>query len=546
MKNVKRLLQYMGDRKIKYFVLLIATLIISAVTQLYYSYIYKSLFNSIEYKDKNLFVVACIMCAIFIVISYVSPYMRYFQMKQVRMIVFRIKIEMFKKLTKLNMQYFEEHHSGDTLKRLNNDANTLKYTYFSGIFRVLVLITNGSASIVAMFIYCSKLALVSIVFSAISVTISISMNKTIENLSQDIQKKVVKLTERLSDLFSGFLVMKMYSGSKLVTERYLTENENITEGVRKKTRTLSLLEMLSFLTGMFGNFGTILIGAFLVKRGEIDYGTIMAVVTLQMSVSGMLQFLGGALADMTSLLVDAQRVFDFLESNEDEVDTFSGISNDKDLDLAYEKGISIEKLTFAYKDREPILHDFNLQIKNGEKVMLVGESGCGKSTILKVLMRFYDQSEGIIRICGHNIEEYSLKQLRNMITYVPQENYLFEGTVMENILFGNPYVDEAMAKDAAQMAYAHDFISDMPDGYDTILSTGGRNLSGGQRQRIAIARAFLKNSPILLMDEPSSALDVESENKINLAMKQLMGNRIVIMVTHRTSSFHEFDRVFEL
>jgi len=546
MKNIKRLLQYMGDRKIKYFVLLIATLIISAVTQLYYSYIYKSLFNSIEYKDKNLFVVACIMCAIFIVISYVSPYMRYFQMKQVRMIVFRIKIEMFKKLTKLNMQYFEEHHSGDTLKRLNNDANTLKYTYFSGIFRVLVLITNGSASIVAMFIYCSKLALVSIVFSAISVTISISMNKTIENLSQDIQKKVVKLTERLSDLFSGFLVMKMYSGSKLVTERYLTENENITEGVRKKTRTLSLLEMLSFLTGMFGNFGTILIGAFLVKRGEIDYGTIMAVVTLQMSVSGMLQFLGGALADMTSLLVDAQRVFDFLESNEDEVDTFSGISNDKDLDLAYEKGISIEKLTFAYKDREPILHDFNLQIKNGEKVMLVGESGCGKSTILKVLMRFYDQSEGIIRICGHNIEEYSLKQLRNMITYVPQENYLFEGTVMENILFGNPYVDEAMAKDAAQMAYAHDFISDMPDGYDTILSTGGRNLSGGQRQRIAIARAFLKNSPILLMDEPSSALDVESENKINLAMKQLMGNRIVIMVTHRTSSFHEFDRVFEL
>jgi len=542
MKNMKRLLQYMGDRKIKYFVILIATLIISALSQLYYSYIYKLLFNSIEYKDKNLFVGACIMCAIFIVISYFSPYIRYFEMKQVRIMVFDIKMELFKKLTKLNMLYFEEHHSGDTLKRLNNDANTLKYTYFSGIYRVLVLIINGSVSIIAMFIYCYKLALVSIIFSAISVAISILMNKTIESLSQDIQKKVVRLTERLSDLFSGFLVMKLYYGSKLVTERYLLENENITEGVKKKTRTLSLLEMLSFLTGMLGNFGTILIGAFLVKHGEIDYGTIMAVVTLQMSVSGMLQFLGGALADLTSLLVDAQRVFDFLELSENELDTSSGI----DLKLEYEKGIEIEKLTFAYKDREPILHNFNLNIKNGEKVMLVGESGCGKSTILKVLMRFYDKSEGTIRICGHNIEEYSLNQLRNMITYVPQENYLFEGTVMENILFGNPYVNEDMAQNAAQMAYAHDFISDMPDGYDTVLSPGGKNLSGGQRQRIAIARAFLKSSPILLMDEPSSALDVESENKINLAMKKLMGNRIVIMVTHRTSSFHEFDRVFEL
>jgi len=384
--------------------------------------------------------------------------------------------------------------------------------------------------------------LVSIVFSAISVAISIYMNKTVEKLSQDIQKKVVRLTERLSDLFSGFLVMKMYFGSKLVMDRYLTENENITEGVKKKTRTLSLLEMLSFLTSMLGNFGTILVGAFLVKRGEIDYGTIMAVVTLQMSVSGMLQFLGGALADLTSLLVDAQRVFDFLESNESEIDLSSGV----ELNLEYEKGISIENLSFSYSDRDPILHNFNLHIKNREKVMLVGESGCGKSTILKVLMRFYDKTEGTIRICGHNIEEYSLKQLRNMITYVPQDNYLFEGSVMENILFGNPYVDPAMAQNAARMAYAHDFICEMPDGYDTILSAGGRNLSGGQRQRIAIARAFLKNSPILLMDEPSSALDVESENKINLAMKQLMGNRIVIMVTHRTSSFHEFDRVFEI
>lgn len=541
-KNIKRLIQYMDDRKFKYFAILAATLIISALSQLYYSFIYKSLFNAIEYGQKNLFLMACIMSVVYIVIRYCSPYMRYFQMKQVRYIVFNIKIDMFKKLTKMNLQYFEEHHSGDTLKRLNNDANTLKFTYFSGVFRVLVLMINGSVSIIAMFIYCYKLALVSIVFSAVSVLISIAINKSIDRLSHDIQKKVVRLTERLSDFLSGFLVMKMYCGSKIVTDRYVLENNNVSEGMKKRTKTLSLMELLSFLTGMLGNFGTILIGAFLVTRGEIDYGTIMAVVSLQMSVSSMLQYLGGSLADLTSLLIDAQRVFDFLELDAKEAET----SIATNLNLEYEKGISIENLTFAYKDREPILHDFNLQINNGEKVMLVGESGCGKSTLLKMLIHFYKKSEGSIRICGHNIEEYSLEQLRNMITYVPQENYLFEGTVMENILFGNPNSDVTMAKKAAQMAFAHDFIIDMPDGYDTILSAGGANLSGGQRQRIAIARAFLKDAPILLMDEPSSALDVESEKKINLAMKQLMENKIVIMVTHRTTSFQEFDRVFEI
>ena len=181
-----------------------------------------------------------------------------------------------------------------------------------------------------------------------------------------------------------------------------------------------------------------------------------------------------------------------------------------------------------------------------EKLMILGESGCGKSSILKLLLRFYDYEAGEIRILGHDIREYSLYQLRKLITYVPQENYLFEGTIAENIAFGNPHATKEEVIAAAKLAYADEFIKDFPNQYETMMTASGKNVSGGQRQRIALARAFIKNAPIVFLDEPSSALDVDSEQKINLAIKTLVQNRIVIMVTHRTTSFSEFDRVLKI
>lgn len=271
-------------------------------------------------------------------------------------------------------------------------------------------------------------------------------------------------------------------------------------------------------------------------------GTVMAIITLQMSVSAMFQYMGGALADYTASLAEAQRVFDFLEL--DEVETH-GLQENV-LEPKREDGIHMENVTFSYKGRNKVLDSFNMNVDDGEKVMIVGESGCGKSTILKLLLRFYDKTQGRIHIYGHEISDYSLEQLHDMITYVPQGNYLFAGTIKDNISYGNPNANDSEIEKAAELAYAKEFIDEFPDGFNTELSLGGKNLSGGQRQRIAIARAFLKSSPILLMDEPSSALDVESEKKINLALSKLMEEKIVILVTHRTSSFADFDRVIQI
>ena len=370
-------------------------------------------------------------------------------------------------------------------------------------------------------------------------------------MEKEVQIKISRLITRLSDILSGFTMLKMFSGSSIVLENFHSENEQVMNGEKKKVNRSAVLEMVSFFWGILASFGTIGAGAFLASCGRMDYGTIMAIVTLQMGVSAMVQSFGSALSTFSSSLVKAGRDFDFLELDCEERESNNMTEPQKDCEP-----IEIENLTFSYCADQDVLKDFSMQVMGSEKIMIMGESGCGKSTLLKLLMCFYRRTSGKIKLYGHDIEEYPLWQLRELITYIPQNSYLFEGTVRENIAMGyasrldngngKGQVTDAEIIRAAKSAYAEEFINMLPQGYDTHIDAGGSNLSGGQRQRIAIARAFLKNSPILLMDEPSSALDVQSEKMINQAMKELMKQKVVLMVTHRVTSFEEFDRVVRL
>lgn len=541
MNKYKRFFSYLGKWKVPYFLILAATLLVTGTLSFGNSYANKMMFNSVEYGNRQLFVKACILLCILLVVAVLMPYLRLFHMQVVRKVVFKIKVEMFEKLTVTDMQYFEQHHSGDTLKRLGWDGASLKDAYFSNVFRVSNLLFNGVVSVASMFYYDWKLAIVSIVFSIISVVISIGINTTIGKISDHLEEQIAKLYEKLSDVLSGLPIIKMYSGGKLAIDGYVHENDQAARQLKKRARTMSALSGILFVTGMLANFGTIAVGVYLVMKNEIDYGTVMAVVTLQMAVSGSLQYIGMAFAGLQAALATAKRVFDFLEHSECEE-----LGKEKVIDIHPEEGIQVNHVTFAYADRPPVFQDFSFNVGQNEKLMILGESGCGKSSILKLLLRFYDYEAGEIRILGHDIREYSLYQLRKLITYVPQENYLFEGTIAENIAFGNPHATKEEVIAAARLAYADEFIKDFPNQYETMMTASGKNVSGGQRQRIALARAFIKNAPIVFLDEPSSALDVDSEQKINLAIKTLVQNRIVIMVTHRTTSFSEFDRVLKI
>lgn len=544
MKELKRYLSYIGAYKVPYWSIFIVTLITSALLTLAWPYMNKLIFNALEYGDRGLFGRAAALCILLVVLNCLSPYERYFLIRIVRKIVFGIKIRLFEKLMKLDMNYYESHHSGEALKTLNWDADSLKDSYFSHFYWVFGRLVTGVIAVIAMVVYSPALTLISIAFCLVTVFVSIQINQQIKRMDKEIQSKIARLTERLSDILSGFTTLKMFSGSSIVLAHFQEENEQAAKAEKRRVKKLSVLEMVSFFLGILASFGTIGAGAFMVSRGRLDYGTVMAIVSLQMDVSSMVQSFGGSLATFSASLVRAGRVFDFLELDCEEAENANIVLLQKNCNP-----IEIENLTFSYGGQSDVLNGFSMEVMDGEKIMVMGESGCGKSTLLKLLLRFYPQDAGAIKLYGHDIEEYPLWQLRQMITYIPQDNYLFEGSIYENIVCGyagKGQVSDAQIYQAARSAYAEEFIAALPQGYDTVLDAGGSNLSGGQRQRIAIARAFLKDSPILLMDEPSSALDVQSEKMIDQAMKELMKQKVVIMVTHRATSFEAFDRVVRL
>lgn len=561
MKELRRYFSYLGRYKGIYGLIFLITLVVSAGIKVLNSYMNKLLFNAVEYGDRGLFFRAVLLCAIVLILNYFFPYLRYFKIKVVRKAVFEIKLALFDKLMRMKLQYYESHHSGEGLKTLNWDANSLKDSYFSHVYWVVGKAVDGIAAVCAMLLYSPVLAIISVSFSMVTVYISIKINQQIKKMDKKIQANLSGLTQHLSDILSGFPVLKMYRGASIVLENYMQENERVTEEEKRRVEKAALLEMLSFIMGILANFGTILAGVFLVAKGEMDYGTVMAVVSLQMSVSNMVQRFGSSLTTLSSSLVKAGRVFDFLEMDGEEETVVAVGSRDNDgkktweqnkqqcMEEISETAIDVKKMCFCYEGKQPVLKNFTMCVSKREKILLMGESGCGKSTLLKLLLRFYEKDAGEICIFGKEIHTYSLRQLHNLITYIPQNNYLFEGSVRENIAFGKNAgrdVKEEEIIKAAKLAYADEFIRELPQGYDTVVQAGGSNLSGGQRQRIAIARAFLKDSQILLMDEPSSALDVQSEKKINLALTNLMQGKAVLMVTHRKTAFDSFDRVVEM
>lgn len=307
MNELKRYFSYIGKYKGVYWCNFVITLLLSAGIEVIYSYMNKMVFNSAEYGDFKKFELAVILCVLMVVINCLFPYLRYFQIKIVRKIVFDIKIELFHKLMKMNMAYYEKTHSGAALKILNDDANSLKDSYFSHVYWVMGKVINGMTAVVTMVIYSPILAVISIMFSIITVQVSVRINKGIKRMEKEIQSSMSKLTERLSDILAGFVILKMYRGSSIVLEHFHNENETVLKEEKGRTRKLGLLEMLSFVLGIFGNFGTIIAGAILVANGKLDYGTVMAVVSLQMSVSGMVQRFGSSMATLNSSLVKAGR-----------------------------------------------------------------------------------------------------------------------------------------------------------------------------------------------------------------------------------------------
>jgi len=295
--------------------------------------------------------------------------------------------------------------------------------------------------------------------------------------------------------------------------------------------------------------GIIAIGGWMAVQGQLSWGALIATIQMASGITWMFFEMGSFVTRLQASLAGADRIFEILDMPlEQWGEGKAGATGHgpQKVQKGHVTAIEFCDVRFSYNRDNRVLNGFNLAIHQDQVVALVGSSGSGKSTLLKLLLGFYDTDGGEITVFGKSIREYTLEQLRRLIAYVPQDNYLFSGTIRENIAYGKEGASHQEIEEAAKGAFAHDFIMDLPAGYDTQVGERGAHLSGGQRQRIAIARAFLKNSPILLLDEATSSLDSESEQQVQKALERLMKGRTTLVVAHRLSTVQNADIILVL
>lgn len=549
--------------------------LISAANALFY----QNIINAVTASDMRLFYEALRLAAVFLAVSMVRILVTYIYMYQIRQIMARLRLRVMGHLFRLPLSYFERHHSADSIQKLCFHVEDIKTSLANRHSRVINPIIMGAAAIIIILTLDFRIGLMVLVLSLVSVKINMVLSGPLRGMAVTIQKFFTSCTMCLTDILAGIDVIKMFSGARGMVEKYADMNEKMSVSTMKRFRRMSDVMAVEWTFGFLCNIVILLIGVFMSFAGLVDFGTVVAILSLQGMVTFFLSNIGSAWGCLIDSLVLSDRVFEILDeplqpelvyvqpetvhvqpetvyvqsetvyvqsetlqvqSEPEQVDDMER----KRTSFDKESGIVINDVIFSYDGSEKVLDGVNIMVEKGKTAALVGESGGGKSTIVKLLLGFYRPDSGVIGVLGKAMFDYTPEKLRENIAYVPQDAYLFTTSIKENIRYGRLGASDEEVMEAARRAYAHEFIMSFPDGYDTMVGERGESLSGGQRQRIAIARAFIRNAPILLLDEATSALDSESEQLVQKGIEDLMGGRTTLVVAHRLSTIEKADRIY--
>ncbi|TAH29379.1 MAG: ATP-binding cassette domain-containing protein [Cytophagales bacterium] len=457
-----------------------------------------------------------------------------------------IQTALYAKILTLPFTFFEQRRVGELTSRLNADVsqlqNTLSFNLAEFIRQILTIIVGTTY----LFIQSTQLTIFMVMIFPVLVILAIIFGKYIRKMAKKTQDELASANVIVEETFQSIQVVKSFTNEKWETNRYQTRLNNVV------SQALKVAVFRGFFTSfviaiLFGGLVLVLgYGASLVSEGKMSVGDLTTFIIFSAFIGGSLGGTSELYGQLQKSLGASERILEILEEK-------SEYSNDKDTtkkdDLFIKVNtIEFQDVHFAYESRPDVkvLQGLNLSIKGGEKIALVGASGAGKSTTIQLLSRYYNINEGNISINNQNINDFELDYLRKNIGLVPQEILLFGGTIRENIAYGKPNSAEDEIVDAAEKAYAMQFIKDFPDGLDTVVGERGVKLSGGQKQRIAIARAILKNPMILILDEATSSLDAESEKWVQLALEVLMKDRTTIIIAHRLATIKKVDRIYVL
>ena len=457
-----------------------------------------------------------------------------------------LRQRLFDRLVRVPLAFLDERHSGDLVSRSTNDlqAALLMYAWLGNGVQGISMGVIGMASI---FVLEWRLGFVGLGIGGAMMLVSALLARVIRRRSDELQRSLGGMVERLSDLLAGLWVTRMFQQEDAVHAVYATASNEVAEASIAVARTQARHDALQEILDWLQTIGVPSLALFFFGNGVLLVGAVWAIVRLQGNASAFFLYVGQYVTAIQRGMAGGERVIEIL----DEPDEHLHVDRSEPALPYVPAEIDVRNLCFSYpggngESPDAVLRDVSLTVAEGSLVAVVGPSGGGKSTLVKLLLGFYPDYGGRIVVKGRRQSEYSLRELRETMAYVAQDAHLLDGTVEENIAFGRPEASFDEIEAAARAAHADEFIRAQPDGYQTQVGEGGARLSGGQRQRIAIARALLRNAPILLLDEATSALDSESEKLVQDALDVLMRGRTTIAIAHRLSTIEHADRIVVL
>ena len=449
---------------------------------------------------------------------------------------YKMRKDVSEKINRMPLKYFESRTYGEVLSRITNDIDTMGNGLNQSITQLITSVSTVIGVFIMMLTISPLMTMIAIIILPISVALMGIIIKKSQRFFKQQQEYVGHINGQVEEVYGGHTVIKAFNKEETTLKEFHETNEVLYKSAWKAQFFSGLMQPVMMFVGNLGYVGVAISGAALAIRGTITIGDIQAFIQYVKNFTQPIQQVAQVTNMMRQMVAAAERVFELLEE-EEEVQVVEHPASVEDI-----KGeVDFRHVKFGYDPEKIIIHDFSVHVDPGKQVAIVGPTGAGKTTMVKLLMRFYDVNEGAILLDGHNVKEYNRRELRDALGMVLQETWLFKGTIMENIRYGRLDATDEEVIAAAKAAHAHRFISALPGGYQMELNEEVTNISQGQKQLLTIARAILANNPVLILDEATSSVDTRTEHSIQRAMDNLMKGRTSFVIAHRLSTIKNAD-----